>query len=75
MGAATGGCNIGSSTEPDIDRILEAKSRAKMFATYPNTIEFHDMKTKVDYNSVTLTFTCENAFGVSETHTKTFLVD
>ena len=68
-------CNIGSSTDPDIDRIIEAKSRAKLLATRPDTVCFHDMQTQVDSDSVTLTFTCRNAFGVTETHTKTFLVD
>ncbi len=63
------GCNTNRSTNDDIDKILKAKAVVRTMVNYPDTLDFHDMKTRVIGNKVYLTFTASNAFGVEETHT------
>ena len=53
----------------DIDKILKAKEIVRGMVNYPDTLVFHDFSTKVSGNTVTLKFTCKNAYGVPETHT------
>lgn len=53
----------------DIDKIIKAKEIVKQMVNYPDTLVFHNLYTKVSGNTVTLKFTCKNAFGVAETHT------
>lgn len=52
----------------DVDKILKAKDMVRAMVNYPDTLVFHDFSTKVSGNTVTLKFTCKNAFGVPETH-------
>lgn len=59
----------------DIDKILKAKEIVRGMVNYPDTLVFHDFSTKVSGNTVTLKFTCKNAFGVPETHTMDIRVD
>jgi hypothetical protein len=59
----------------DIDKILKAKEIVKSMVNYPDTLVFHNLYTKVRGNTVTLKFTCENAFGVPETHVMDIKVD
>jgi hypothetical protein len=53
----------------DIDKILKAKDIVRNMVNYPDTLVFHEFHTKVIGNTVTLKFTCKNAFGTPETHT------
>ena len=53
----------------DIDKIIAAKAVVRSMVNYPDTLSFHEMSTRVSGNTVTLTFSAKNAFGVSETHT------
>ena len=55
--------------DSDINKILKAKEIVRNMVNYPDTLVFHEFSTKVSGNTVTLKFTCENAFGVKETHT------
>jgi hypothetical protein len=59
----------------DIDKILKAKEIVRGMVNYPDTLVFHEFSTKVSGNTVTLKFTCKNAFGVPETHTMDIRVD
>lgn len=59
----------------DIDKIIKAKEIVKTIVNYPDTLVFHNLYTKVRGNTVTLKFTCKNAFGVEETHTMDIRVD
>lgn len=59
----------------DIDKILKAKDIVRGMVNYPDTLVFHEFSTKVSGNTVTLKFTCKNAFGVPETHTMDIRVD
>lgn len=52
----------------DIDKIIKAKEIVKTIVNYPDTLVFHNLYTKVSGNTVTLKFSCKNAFGVQETH-------
>lgn len=52
----------------DIDKILKAKEIVRKMVNYPDTLVFHEFSTEVHGNTVTLKFTCKNAFGVPETH-------
>lgn len=52
----------------DIDKILKAKDIVRSMVNYPDTLIFHDLYTNVKGNTVTLKFTCKNAYGVPETH-------
>lgn len=56
-------------SDSDIDKILKAKDIVRSMVNFPDTLVFHDLHTKVNGNTVTLKFTCKNAFGVPETHT------
>lgn len=53
----------------DIDKILKAKDIVRAMVNYPDTLVFHEFQTVVKGDTVTLTFTCKNGFGVPETHT------
>lgn len=55
-------------SDSDIEKILKAKDIVRAMVNYPDTLVFHDFSTKVSGNTVTLKFTCKNAYGVSETH-------
>lgn len=59
----------------DIDKILKAKDIVRGMVNFPDTLVFHDLYTKVSGNTVTLKFTCKNAFGVPETHVKDIKVN
>lgn len=60
------GCDGGNS---DIDKIIRAKQEVRSRLNYPDTADFHEMKTAVRGNTVTLTVTAKNAFGTPSTHT------
>ena len=62
-------------SDSDIDKILKAKDIVRSMVNYPDTLVFHEFYTKVSGNTVTLKFTCENAFGVKETHVKDIRVN
>lgn len=62
-------------SDSDIDKILKAKEIVRSMVNFPDTLVFHEFSTKVNGNTVTLKFTCKNAFGVPETHTKDIRVD
>jgi hypothetical protein len=61
--------NMNQSHSSDIDKILIAKDRIRNIINYPDTLSFHEFDTKVSGDTVTLRFTCQNAFGVPETKT------
>lgn len=67
------GCAESGNSE--VDKIIKAKAIIKNTLNYPDTVDFHDMKTNVRGNSVTLTFSAKNAFGVSSTYTKTIVIE
>jgi hypothetical protein len=56
-------------SDDEINKILKAKEKVRNMVNYPDTLVFHDLHTKVKGNTVTLKFTCKNAFGTPETHT------
>jgi hypothetical protein len=60
------GCQVGNS---EVDKIIKAKQVVLSQLNYPDTADFHDMSTSVRGNTVTLTVTAKNAFGVPSTHT------
>lgn len=64
-----------ASVADDIDKILKAKDIVRKMVNFPDTLVFHDLYTKVRGNTVTLKFTCKNAFGAPETHVKDIRVD
>lgn len=69
----TAGCTGGSggsysSSDSEIDDIIAAKSYVRAQLNYPDTADFHDMKTRVTSTHVHLTVTAKNAFGVPSTH-------
>ena len=66
------GCEGGNS---EVDKIIKAKNIVRNIVNYPDTLDFHEMKTTVSGNNVTLTFTAKNAFGVPSTYTKTISVE
>lgn len=66
------GCD---TTNSDIDKILQAKAVVRTMVNFPDTLSFHEFDTKVSGNTVTLKFSCENAFGVPTTHTTTITVE
>jgi hypothetical protein len=55
-------------SDDEINKILKAKEIVRNMVNYPDTLVFHDFSTKVSGNTVTLKFTCKNAFGTPETH-------
>lgn len=59
----------------DIDKIIKAKDIVRKMVNYPDTLVFHDLYTKVRGNTVTLKFTCKNAYGTPETHIMDIKVD
>jgi hypothetical protein len=63
------GADIVSISDSDIEKILKAKDIVRAMVNYPDTLVFHEFHTLVKGNTVTLKFSCKNAFGVSETHT------
>jgi hypothetical protein len=67
--------NVMAISDSDIDKILRAKDIVRAMVNYPDTLVFHEFSTKVSGNTVTLKFTCKNAFGVPETHTMNITVD
>lgn len=56
-------------------RYLVALECGGTMVNYPDTLSFNNMATRVSGNTVTLTFTAKNAFGVPETHTMDIQVD
>jgi len=62
------GCQNGKSNSK-IDKIIKAKQIVRSQVNYPDTLDFHDLKTSVSGDIVTLTFTAKNGFGVPSTHT------
>lgn len=55
-------------SDEEINKILKAKDIVRAMVNYPDTLVFHDFSTRVSGNTVTLKFSCKNAYGVSETH-------
>jgi hypothetical protein len=70
-----GGETSSSSSNSEINKIMEAKDIVRTMVNYPDTLSFHNMSTRVSGNTVTLKFTAKNAFGVPETHTMDIPVD
>ncbi len=66
------GCDIGN---PEVDKIIRAKQVVLSRLNFPDTADFHEMSTSVRGNTVTLTVTAKNAFGVPSTHTFNIEVD
>ena len=66
---------LGCNTDTKIDKILIAKERVRSIVNYPDTLSFHEFDTNVSGNTVTLKFTCKNAFGVPETHKMNFIIN
>lgn len=64
----TGGSGSYSSSDSEIDDIIAAKAYVRSQLNYPDTADFHDMKTRVTSTHVHLTVTAKNAFGVPSTH-------
>jgi hypothetical protein len=64
-----GNSNTNKSYSSDVDKILVAKGKVRNIVNYPDTLSFHEFDTVVRGNTVTLKFTCKNAFGVPETRT------
>lgn len=62
-------------SDEEINKILKAKEIVRGMVNFPDTLVFHELYTKVQGNTVTLKFTCKNAFGVPETHTKEIKVN
>ena len=60
--------NAMAISDEEINKILKAKEIVRNMVNYPDTLVFHDLYTNVSGNTVTLKFTCKNAFGVPETH-------
>lgn len=60
------GCDM---TSPEVDKIIKAKQIVLSRLNYPDTASFHEFETSVHGNTVTLTVTAKNAFGVPSTHT------
>ena len=64
------GCDgTASSSNTDIDKIIRAKQIVRTRLNYPDTADFHELKTSVNGNTVHLVVTAKNAFGVPSTHT------
>lgn len=64
--------NTNSVKMDKVDLIISAKNKVRAKVNYPDTLDFHDMKTRVNGSSVTLTYTAKNAFGVPTTITETY---
>lgn len=59
----------GCTTDPEIDKIIRAKQIVLGQLNYPDTADFHEMSTSVNGDTVSLTVTAKNAFGVPSTKT------
>lgn len=59
----------GCDSSNEVDKILRAKEIVRSQLNFPDTADFHEMKTMVNGNTVTLTVTAKNAFGVPSTKT------
>lgn len=66
LAAFLAGCD---SSNSEVDKILRAKDIVRGQLNYPDTADFHEMSTEVHGNTVKLTITAKNAFGVPSTHT------
>jgi hypothetical protein len=66
------GCDAGN---PEVDKIIRAKQVVLSRLNFPDTARFHEMSTSVRGNTVTLTVTAKNAFGVPSTQTFNIQVD
>ena len=66
------GCD---NTNSEVDKILKAKQIVLSKINFPDTADFHEMKTDVQGNNVSLTVTDKNAFGVPATQPFTVRVD
>ena len=62
-------------SDADVMKILKAKEIVKSMVNFPDTLVFYNLYTKVSGNTVTLKFSCKNAFGVQETFTKDITVN
>ena len=72
------GSSSSSSSSSDIDKIVAAQRYIRNnVANYPDTLDFHTYtySPKINGNTVTLKFSCKNAFGVQETHVMDVTVD
>ena len=61
-----------SSGSSAIDKIIAAKNIVRTsVVNHPDTLDFHDWTYSpiINGDTVTLKFSCQNAFGVQETHT------
>ncbi|MCS5582667.1 MAG: hypothetical protein NZ777_04080 [Pseudomonadales bacterium] len=65
----------GGAGDDKIDKIIKAKATVRAQLNYPDTADFHDLKTEVNGNVVHLVVTAQNAFGVPSTHTFDITVD
>jgi hypothetical protein len=65
----SGNSKTSKSYYSEVDKILVAKGKVRNIVNYPDTLSFHEFDTVVRGNTVTLKFTCKNAFGVTETRT------
>lgn len=75
-GSYDSGPHLASGTyKDDIDKIIEAKAIVRSALAFPDTARFHNLKTKVNWNRVTLTVTYQNAFGIPKTETVTISID
>lgn len=61
------GCEMQADSK--IDKIIKAKQIVLGKLNYPDTADFHELSTEVSGNTVRLTVTAKNAFGVPSTHT------
>lgn len=72
LGLTSSSCYLSAAeikiSDDEINKILKAKEIVRNMVNYPDTLVFHDFSTKVSGNTVTLKFTCKNAFGTPETH-------
>jgi hypothetical protein len=66
LAAFLAGCD---SSNSEVDKILRAKDIVRAQLNYPDTADFHEMSTEVHGNTVKLTVTAKNAFGVPSTRT------
>lgn len=64
----TGGSGSYSSSDKEINDIIAAKAYVRSQLNFPDTADFHDLKTRVTATHVHLTVTAKNAFGVPSTH-------
>lgn len=58
-----------STRDRKVDNIILAKDHVLKVLNYPDTADFHEMKTTSEGNIVKLTVTAKNGFGVPKTRT------